>query len=222
MSRVTARQLARLWGVDVRHSLYREDGIWFHRLKAFPGALFDSAGYIIFETAEGYQDALEGQIKQDVHVRNGIAFLPGYIQVIHEGKTVVPSPLERTSFEAARSKGRSLLEGKPIEVALTFYERDPLARAECLRHYGFRCSVCDLLLQEIYGFLGESFIHVHHLQPLSEIEQEHEIDPIRDLRPVCPNCHAMLHQRTPPVTIEELRHIVESHRFCARPGNPAQ
>jgi predicted HNH restriction endonuclease len=46
---------------------------------------------------------------------------------------------------------------------------------------------------------------VHHLRPLSGIAEEYEIDPVEDLRPVCPNCHAMLHRKTPPYTIDELR-----------------
>ncbi len=36
--------------------------------------------------------------------------------------------------------------------------------------------------------MGEGFIHVHHLKPLSEVGYEYRVDPIRDLRPVCPNC----------------------------------
>jgi len=52
--------------------------------------------------------------------------------------------------------------------------------------------------------MGEGYTHVHHLTLLSQIAQEHEVDPVKDLRPVCPNCHAMLHTRTPPLSIEEL------------------
>ena len=34
---------------------------------------------------------------------------------------------------------------------------------------------------------------------------EYEPDPRRDLVPVCPNCHAMLHTSDPPLEIEKLR-----------------
>jgi 5-methylcytosine-specific restriction protein A len=30
------------------------------------------------------------------------------------------------------------------------------------------------------------------------------VDPVKDLEPVCPNCHAMLHRKDPPYSIEEL------------------
>jgi hypothetical protein len=49
---------------------------------------------------------------------------------------------------------------------------------------------------------------VHHLKPLSEIKANYEVDPILDLRPVCPNCHAMIHTHEPPYTIEELSEII--------------
>ncbi len=61
---------------------------------------------------------------------------------------------------------------------------------------------------KFYGQIGEGFIHVHHLKPLSEIGQEYEVDPIEDLRPVCPNCHAMLHRKKPPYTIEQLKDLI--------------
>tara|TARA_B110000037_G_scaffold155751_1_gene175626 strand:- start:1922 stop:2146 length:225 start_codon:yes stop_codon:yes gene_type:complete len=41
---------------------------------------------------------------------------------------------------------------------------------------------------------GKEFIHVHHLKEIATIAQKYQVDPVNDLRPVCPNCHAMLHQ----------------------------
>jgi predicted HNH restriction endonuclease len=40
---------------------------------------------------------------------------------------------------------------------------------------------------------------------LSEIGGEYIVDPVADLRPVCPNCHAVLHRRIPAYSIEEVR-----------------
>ena len=88
------------------------------------------------------------------------------------------------------------------------YERDQHARTRCIRHYGTNCAVCGFNFGAVYGSIGEGFIHVHHLKPLSECDAEQEIDPIRDLRPVCPNCHAMLHRQYPPYSIEDLRAIL--------------
>ena len=75
--------------------------------------------------------------------------------------------------------------------------------------YGAKCSVCGFRFSEKYGEIGEQFIHVHHVVPLADIGLEYRVHPIVDLRPVCPNCHAMLHQRNPPYTIQELQQIIE-------------
>jgi predicted HNH restriction endonuclease len=95
-------------------------------------------------------------------------------------------------------------EGTTKLIPVNVYERNPKARKKCLEHYGYNCSVCDFDFGETFGKLGDGFIHVHHLKPLSEIGQEYTLDPIKDLRPVCPNCHSMLHRQTPILSIEEL------------------
>ncbi|WP_353733593.1 hypothetical protein [Rossellomorea vietnamensis] len=34
---------------------------------------------------------------------------------------------------------------------------------------------------------------MHHVNPLSTLDEAIEIDPETDLVPVCPNCHRMMH-----------------------------
>ncbi|MDE0565831.1 MULTISPECIES: HNH endonuclease [Shewanella] len=74
------------------------------------------------------------------------------------------------------------------------------------------CRVCSFDFSKTYGEIGENFIHVHHIVELAHINQEYEVNPIEDLIPVCPNCHAMLHRRTPAMTVDELKAILESNR----------
>ena len=59
---------------------------------------------------------------------------------------------------------------------------------------------------------GTDMIHVHHLVPVSDIQEAHVVDPIRDLRPICPNCHAVIHRRQPPFSIEEIKKMIEGQR----------
>ncbi len=109
------------------------------------------------------------------------------------------------------------LEGARRQSISTQVERNPRARAACIAAYGTRCTVCEIDFEVVYGILGRGFVHVHHLTPLSTTTDQGEVDPIQDLRPVCPNCHAMLHRRIPPYTISELRRILEiSQRNAAR------
>jgi 5-methylcytosine-specific restriction protein A len=60
-------------------------------------------------------------------------------------------------------------------------------------------------MADIYGEIAESYIHVHHLKCLADIGKEYHVNPETDLRPVCPNCHAMLHTSNPSLGIDELR-----------------
>lgn len=99
-------------------------------------------------------------------------------------------------------------EGAVRQVTVNAYERNPEARLRCIKHYGALCYICGFDCAAIYGPIGEGLIHVHHLKPFSEIEEEYEVDPIADLRPVCPNCHAVIHRRNPPFSIEEIKAIL--------------
>ncbi|WP_416376897.1 HNH endonuclease [Marinobacter sp. THAF197a] len=97
------------------------------------------------------------------------------------------------------------------------YERDRNARDACIQHYGPRCTVCALEFEARYGEIGRGFIHVHHTVPVSRLGEEYTVDPIEDLVPMCPNCHAMLHRRNPPYSVSELKSALEG-----RPKPPFQ
>jgi 5-methylcytosine-specific restriction protein A len=97
------------------------------------------------------------------------------------------------------------VDGATTQVLVNRFERNPKARSECIKHYGAICSVCDFDFSEAYGPIGEGRIHVHHLKELSEVKHAHLINPIKDLRPVCPNCHMMLHSTRPALSIDELK-----------------
>jgi 5-methylcytosine-specific restriction protein A len=104
-------------------------------------------------------------------------------------------------------------EGHRTRVSVNRYERDRAARLKCLASHGTSCAVCSLRLSDVYGPVAEGRIHVHHLVPISSIGEEYNLDPVRDLRPVCPNCHFVMHLRKdPPYSIEELREMIEVQR----------
>ncbi len=78
------------------------------------------------------------------------------------------------------------------------------------REHGFNCAVCSVNFEARYGELGKGLIHVHHLNPLALIDGEYELDPVADLKPVCPDCHAMLHRPEQLLSIEQLRAAMEA------------
>ena len=99
---------------------------------------------------------------------------------------------------------REYAEGAVHQVQVNSYERDRAARRACINHYGPACTICGFVFEEHYGAIGEGYIHVHHLVPISDIGENYRVDPIEDLRPICPNCHAMIHRKRPPLTIEDV------------------
>ena len=110
-------------------------------------------------------------------------------------------------------------EGSKIQVTVNCYERSVEARAACIRHYGsYQCRICKIDFAILYGGVGKDFIHVHHLKPLSSINNKYSIRPQEDLLPVCPNCHAMLHMRKPePYSPEELKKMISQQNTQADP-----
>ena len=102
-----------------------------------------------------------------------------------------------------------LEEGTKKTVVNTTYERNPINRELCLLAKGYTCSVCGFNFSKKYGEIGEGYIEVHHLTPVSQLGDHYVIDPINDLAPVCSNCHSILHRKNPPYTIEELQGIVK-------------
>lgn len=99
----------------------------------------------------------------------------------------------------------SIFEGAIKKIAVNVYERSAQARRKCISFYGNTCIVCGFDFELTYGELGKAFIHVHHIKPLAEIKEEYTVDPIKDLRPVCANCHAIIHRVSPALSIEQLR-----------------
>ena len=106
----------------------------------------------------------------------------------------------------------TLHEGARRQVSVNAYERSPEARRQCIAHYSTNCSVCGFSFADVYGETGAGTIQVHHLKPLSEVSERYRVDPIRDLRPVCPNCHVVIHKRTPPYSIEEVKALIHQAR----------
>lgn len=123
----------------------------------------------------------------------------GFEVVTKGDKNPFPDEIDETEIHT---------EGTVAQVLVNRYERDPKARKKCIVEYGAICQVCDMDFEATYGTIGEGFIHVHHIKQISDVGEAYEIDPVKDLIPVCPNCHAMLHKRRPPFSIEELKNIL--------------
>jgi len=116
-------------------------------------------------------------------------------------RPIIPEEVDKTTL---------LYEGSVRSITVNAYERNSVAREKCILHYGCSCAACGLTLADKYGETAQGLIHVHHLQQLSDISAKYIVDPIKDLRPVCPTCHAVIHSRTPPFTIEEVTAMMKA------------
>jgi 5-methylcytosine-specific restriction protein A len=100
-------------------------------------------------------------------------------------------------------------EGDAYEVLVTRYERSQINRAACIAVHGVTCHACGFDFSLTYGPLGEGVIDVHHVQPVSTVGPGTAIDPIKDLVPLCANCHRMAHQRRPaPYSVAEIQSML--------------
>jgi 5-methylcytosine-specific restriction protein A len=96
-------------------------------------------------------------------------------------------------------------EGSVTRVLVNRYERDRAARAACIAHHGTTCIVCGFNFEKYYGALGRDFIHVHHVREISTLGPGYKVDPKADLKPLCANCHSMVHRTRPALTPEQLK-----------------
>ena len=102
-------------------------------------------------------------------------------------------------------------EGAVWQVLVNRYERDRKACQACKDALGDYCHVCGITLAGKYGPAAAGYIHVHHLKPISNCGGAYTVDPVRDLLPVCPNCHAVIHRRDPPYGPDEVREMLRQH-----------
>jgi 5-methylcytosine-specific restriction protein A len=141
---------------------------------------------------------------------SGISIRPELVKQVEEAwfEFLTTQQTRQNPITQPADMEQALFEGTKSQVLQTRYERNSFARRKCLDHYGYSCSVCEMSFTGIYGHLGKEFIHVHHLTSVAAQGQTYKVDPIVDLRPVCPNCHAMLHKSNPPYPIEKLKEII--------------
>jgi len=134
-------------------------------------------------------------------MRGHVAVLSKYSNLVNEKNADFVSPEEVCESD-------QFDEGGTKTITVNVYERSAKARIACLEHFGCVCSVCEFDFEKKFGAIGKGFIHVHHLLDLATIGKSYKINPEEDLRPVCPNCHAMLHKSKPAYQIEELKKLI--------------
>lgn len=132
-----------------------------------------------------------------------------------EQLNVIPVNRERRYWQldstgaSSSTPAEAFSEGTLSYHVTTRYERDQAARQACINAHGTTCVCCGFDFEAVYGERGRGFIHVHHLQPLSQAAGKRDTDPTKDLVPVCPNCHYMLHRGGNVLSPDDLRKLMK-------------
>jgi 5-methylcytosine-specific restriction endonuclease McrA len=222
-TRRRGRALNKEWGIGAKHALYRENGTWYHRLTAFPGALIDAHGYILFTTEQAYLQCPSLQIGKEIGVPGGIAQIDGYVRVespddvsTSQTESAEPKDLDQVTSDhpAVDMSTLTVREGRLKLVEHFRRERNreiiKAKKQQVLRATGcLTCEVCGFDFARVYGHLGRGFCEVHHKVPLAEVGTK-VTTKLEDLAILCANCHRMVHRTNPFKSIEALKQVVTS------------
>jgi hypothetical protein len=213
----TARKLCKQYKLSFNHALYHKDGSWYHHLVRFPGALLDKDGYVMFSTKQQYESCRYLYLGEEIVVRNGksIKSIPGYklfpdlSNLSFKKQNVNPSG---NTTSGTTTFSTEFSEGGTREIALEIQRRNPRLREMALKHYGTICQVCGFDFGKTYGAIGDGFIEVHHIKPLS-LSNIRTIVTLEDVAVVCSNCHRILHRNgIRPMSIKELSALLKEKR----------
>ncbi len=75
------------------------------------------------------------------------------------------------------------------------------------KHGQLFCEVCGFDFGKFYGI---EYIEAHHKRAIADYDEDDETV-VDDLAMLCANCHRMIHSQTPPLTIDELKKIIDQH-----------
>lgn len=173
---------------------YRISVEWFLDLSSSPislNRLRERFGY------KSNTTVTRGTIDKRVKQRTEIAQI---IEEVRAELSLLPGEIAHPSL---------YVEGSTRRVSVNAYERNHKAVLKSKSFFGTKCVICGFDFESVYGPEFAGFVHVHHLRPLSYIRSEYEVDPETDLRPVCPNCHAVIHHGGRLRSIDEVRQLLE-------------
>ncbi|MBS1078078.1 HNH endonuclease [Gluconobacter kondonii] len=117
---------------------------------------------------------------------------------------------EATAFQINLDdeEGEEATEGKILTALHRRRERSPKLtrrkKEQVLSETGrLSCEACGFNFAQVYGERGKDFIECHHTKPLSDLNQSTKTK-IEDLALVCANCHRMIHNKRPWLSISEI------------------
>jgi 5-methylcytosine-specific restriction protein A len=113
--------------------------------------------------------------------------------------------------------GDNSSEGGRTKTHVTRCARSRAARDRCIEIYKAKCIICKFDFEKTYGEVGKGLIHVHHLNQLSKNTEKHIVNAMEDLRPVCPNCHFIIHKnKNEAYKIDDVEKMIEDNKILLK------
>ncbi|WMW21165.1 tetratricopeptide repeat protein [Methanolobus mangrovi] len=100
-------------------------------------------------------------------------------------------------------------EGEEDRREVTFRKRNSTLIKNKKSDSDYRCEVCGISYEDVYGEIGKNYIIAHHIEPIGNREGSSKTTH-DDIALLCSNCHNMVHRTNPPMTVEELRSLIQN------------
>ena len=179
-----------------------------------------SGGWYIKPEGEAYLNNHEDQVKayEDLLIKNFT-----YHEIIDFFEDIdrqIPKVSEEIDLYYY-DEDIKIEEGAYTEATVKRRKRSKQLRDEAVKYYSdennhIYCSICGFDYTSKYGELGKGFIEIHHKKPIYQYDDEDYQkllkDAIKELMPLCANCHRMLH-RDKDVSEEKLKQLVKENKF---------
>ncbi len=118
-------------------------------------------------------------------------------------------PVEEADGKESEIDQFGFSEGTKQHVWGNRYERDQRNRAAAIAIHGTSCAACGIDFGKFYGPVADGYIHIHHVIPVSKLDATYQLNLKTDLVPLCPNCHAVAHRMDPPLSVSEIKKLLQ-------------
>ena len=109
-------------------------------------------------------------------------------------------------------------EGKTAKKDTIVRKRSKKLRDAAIEYYTDRngeicCAACGFCFEKVYHERGKGFIEIHHEKPLYQFSTDgfetYIGEAVKNMKPVCSNCHRMLHRGSDLISVADLREIIQ-------------
>ncbi|OON98768.1 MAG: hypothetical protein ATN35_00725 [Epulopiscium sp. Nele67-Bin004] len=114
------------------------------------------------------------------------------------------SPIVEPAVPYQQPVATPIQDDEKLKETLAKWEQ---LKSECLDYYGASCEICGIDFGYTYGEQFENLIGVRNLKSDKEEWDNLDVDPEKDLVPMCSNCSCVMKSKTPPYTLDEMKKI---------------